>query len=660
MLLKNRYEIDLSSKMKGGFATVYKAWDKDHHLDVAVKLFSGNTGDKGSVIAEIRKAIRLNHPNLVRYFDSAILERENEFGEQVTSEVGIMEYIDGGTVKEYLAKNPGSLMTLTKGILEGLGYLHEEGLIHRDIKPGNILVKETKTGPVAKITDFGISKELGSGAQQSATNLMGSINYMAPEQFSPRKYGIDGKLSYNVDLWAFGVMLYELVSGQLLFGTSESDTTQEEVMQEILQDDKSDRIAALPAPYADVVKACLIKSAADRAQTAYELLALLTGKAYEAPKAPAPSPNVVPGQTVVIESRPIAPPTEIISAKVNEPSEPATQVIDSSKIDKGVASERVKTGPVATDAPKRKGTPLAVWVVLAVLLGGAAFLIADPAGWFNENSTASVTPADSTKTTDSTLNQGVTNETTDTTATVPSLDSTAPSTNPNPQVLPPDGKVKSSEIPAWVIEKIKTGMVYVAGGSMAIGCTSDQGDCDEDDFPIRTVYVGNMYMSKCEITQAMWQAVMGNNPSNFDGCPNCPVESVNYNDVLAFISKVNAASGLNFRLPTEAEWEYAARGGKRSEQNQFSGSDGCGYVAWYKNNSSDKTHPVMSGKEANELGLFDMSGNVWEWTSTTVSGDKVIKGGSYDSEKEKCRVSHRLLLSPADRVVDCGFRLVRN
>ena len=181
-------------------------------------------------------------------------------------------------------------------------------------------------------------------------------------------------------------------------------------------------------------------------------------------------------------------------------------------------------------------------------------------------------------------------------------------------------------------------------------------------------------MGKYEVTQAQWKAVMGGNPSHFNDCDDCPVETVSWNDVQDFIRKLNAQSGKNYRLSTEAEWQYAAKGGKTSRGYTYSGSNDLGSVAWYADNSGSKTHAVGS-KQANELGLYDMSGNVWEWCSdwhgyynsyseTNPTGpssgrDRALRGGSWhDNFAVSCRSSNRYANNPDRRDFNFGFRLV--
>ena len=218
-------------------------------------------------------------------------------------------------------------------------------------------------------------------------------------------------------------------------------------------------------------------------------------------------------------------------------------------------------------------------------------------------------------------------------------------------------------------------MVYVEGGTFDMGATTEQGsDAESDEKPVHSVTLDGYYIGKCEVTQDLWEAVMGSNPSYFKGAQ-YPVEQVSWNDCQEFISRLNSLTGRTFRLPTEAEWEYAARGGNKSLHYKYSGSGNIGNVAWYYNNIGAlfSAHSVGT-KTANELGIYDMSGNVCEWCSdwygsysagaqTNPQGPssgsrRVCRGGSWCLSADDCRVSNRNRNDPSSSSNSYGLRLV--
>ena len=216
-------------------------------------------------------------------------------------------------------------------------------------------------------------------------------------------------------------------------------------------------------------------------------------------------------------------------------------------------------------------------------------------------------------------------------------------------------------------------MVLVEGGAFQMG--SYKGDADES--PVHNVALSTFYIGKFEITQSQWDAIMGNNPSSFSDCHNCPVEQVSFEDIRVFIQNLNSKTGKSYRLPTEAEWEYAAKGGRKIKGYvycEYSGSNYLDSVSWNSENSARKTHPVGLLKP-NELGIFDMSGNVKEWCSdwygnykfesvtnphgsAANSTSRVLRGGGWNSQSEDCRVTARTGTFPINWNNDYGFRLV--
>ena len=208
-----------------------------------------------------------------------------------------------------------------------------------------------------------------------------------------------------------------------------------------------------------------------------------------------------------------------------------------------------------------------------------------------------------------------------------------------------------------LLANLQKNMVHVQGGTFTMGCRPERGECDPDERPAHRVQVSGFEISKYEVTQELWEVVMGENPSRFEGCAQCPVENVSWDDVQKFLKNLNLTDE-QYRLPTEAEWEYAARGGQQSQNYKYAGSDNLGTVAWYAGNSGDKTHPVGQ-KQPNELGLYDMSGNALEWAQDWYGRDyyssspnvdpqgpstgvaRVARGGSWHYFARECRAAYR-------------------
>ena len=232
----------------------------------------------------------------------------------------------------------------------------------------------------------------------------------------------------------------------------------------------------------------------------------------------------------------------------------------------------------------------------------------------------------------------------------------------------------------YTVNGVSFKMVSVEGGTFTMGVDSamvDAGIANVDELPAVEVTLEPYSIGQTEVTQELWQAVMGSNPSGFTGDPNRPVEQVSWADCQEFINRLNILTGKNFRLPTEAEWEYAARGGNKGSGSMYAGSDNIDDVAWYYGNSyavgSDSpdygTHAVGS-KHSNELGLYDMSGNVHEWctdayapygteqpTSLDESQRLVIRGGCWFSLPKDCRSTSRSSEAPDMRFYTIGLRL---
>lgn len=243
--------------------------------------------------------------------------------------------------------------------------------------------------------------------------------------------------------------------------------------------------------------------------------------------------------------------------------------------------------------------------------------------------------------------------------------------------------------PDDLIAKLEADMVPVAGGTFTMGCENAKrdGNCDDSEKPSRQVRVPAFSIGRYEVTQAQWRAVMGSDPPELynKGCDDCPVEGVSWDDIQEFLQNLNKRTGKRYRLPSEAEWEYAARGGSRSEGFLYSGGYNLDEVGWYSENSregnthgEERTTRPVGQKRPNELGLYDMSGNVWEWVEDCwydnyngaprdgsarrgekgqQCSDRVVRGGSWRLVPQGCRAAYRGYWLPTYRDDFVGFRL---
>lgn len=243
------------------------------------------------------------------------------------------------------------------------------------------------------------------------------------------------------------------------------------------------------------------------------------------------------------------------------------------------------------------------------------------------------------------------------------------------------GKDFTSEKKNYTVKGVTFTMIPIQGGTFQMGATSEQQYPYEDEKPVHYVTLSDYSIGETEVTQALWEAVMGetvtqiasrNNWNTYGVGANYPMYYVSCYDCQEFINKLDSLTGENFRLPTEAEWEYAARGGNQSRKTQYAGSSNIDLVAWYSGNSDSKTHAVKT-KQPNELGLYDMSGNVWEWCHDWYVGynsrqqtnpqgpsfgpNRVNRGGSWYFSTRLCRSACRGYFNPAYSRSDLGLRL---
>ena len=677
MLLNNKYDYDPKTDLigQGGFAKVFKARDIVLERDVALKIVTKTKTDKYSLVKEVQRAVLLVHPNLVRYFDAFVIKGTSLTGEEVESQVGVLEYLPFGDIGklDWDALTLVQQKELLTGILKGLDYLHSEGIIHRDVKPSNILIKKKGDKYIPKLTDFGISKESTGTKSVSLSGVVGSYSYMAPEQFDKA-----ARIDKRTDLWAFGVLVYRLVTGTLPFG-DETTTSEGIIIRNITEARLPAQIENLPEPFKKLVTAYLKKDKNKRPASVSELINIL-----ETDKSIKPSP---PAQKPVEKK---------VEKKREEVKDEETVLIEQKE-------EKKEPPPSATEPPAKTVTvlnpepwyknklalALMIAVVMAVVVWGIMSLNNDEGKRIIEQTMEETEPLSNL--------QNAPQDKETFSNPIKTSDTTPPFSNPETdRLLEQEEKRKK-------INKLGLEMVFVKGGTFQMGCTGEQSDCDDDEKPVHTVTVGDFYIGKYEVTNSQYCKFLNSIGCSSNGSYNdteygkeeyidmndedvqirytggrfvpqsgkgdYPVVEVGWYGANAF------ARWVGGRLPTEAEWEYAARGGNKSRAYQYSGSNNIGDVAWYTGNSGDHTHRVGS-KSPNELGIYDMSGNVWEWCSDWHDADyygssprhnpqgpsggkyRVLRGGSWADNADLCRVALRYWYLPAYSYYGFGLRVV--
>jgi formylglycine-generating enzyme required for sulfatase activity/serine/threonine protein kinase len=833
MDFQKRYEFDPKFDLLGNgvFSRIYKARDILLHRTVALKFFSAEATAKYQLLDRLQRASKLDHPSLCKIYEVELLSTKNIMGETENVVVAVMEYLESGNFESYVKTEPGFTDKLFVDILKGLSYLHKHGIIYGDLRPQNILITIEDELPVAKIIDFGITK-LSDPSNPGSTAVMSTIEYMPPEHFNPKRYGMGGQITSNLDLWSFGLMVYETVTNNKLFGSVSTGTSEGEVMSNILYKFPLAQFNPLPRKYKEVVNKCVVKDASERVQNAGELIrvfekyadvkvsgpktmgdkklnpighhlkhdsnkkeeskTMVPGTGPAATKRPSlseipepltdfqnsksrqlnkingPEDKYLPLNRIGVEDKPGMGNRVDADEKVNPgkriPAEEApvggSRIVGEDKIltespvgnarivtpEKPVSIVRIdpeeKPAPVARfgvedrhvgESKDFRGASEGAYVIPpketrsepqrgpgrdGVLLKPPVTIDVDPPLMAKEPVRDPERPRHVTRPPLTPLNRPSNKKiqirkrkrrkillfvclAIVLTAGYLLLDKFLfePATRPN----------KASNVAASNTLFEIPEMTLVEGGSFLMG--NRETDAQENEKPAHNVIVASFLIGKYEVTvrefshfitetrylttsdslgfswiykQGQW--VKGENVNWTNDIygklievkdMDVPVIHISWVDAMNYCKWLSKETKLAFRLPTEAEWEFAARGGNNSKQYKFSGSDTVSQVAWYDGNS--KQNLAKTGQKLpNEMGIYDMSGNVMEWCYDYYSDqfyssakpensfgpdsgtERVARGGSWFTPDLMCRSTFRMAYPETTRGGNIGFRICRS
>ena len=640
LLQGDKYRI-IRALGSGGFGITYLAEQVMAERKVCIKEFfpaeyynrdangcSISLGSQGSAkIMEAFKAKFIKEAKTIAKFDHAnIIHIHDVFAENNTAYY-VMEYIDGeslsSVVKRHDALNEATAVSYIRQVAEALDYIHEQRIMHLDVKPGNVMLRSRDERAI--LIDFGLSKHYDAeSGEATSSSPVGVSHGFAPME----QYKSDGvrEFSPSTDIYSLGATLYYLVTGSVPPEAA---------------DVSDDGLPPLPAHLSQGVRTAIERSMADkrkaRPQSIREFLALLDDNQ------PVAAPVAQPAAEVTV--------VNVETKKISE----ATVISVETPVERSTPKSEPKSTSIPTPAPSpKRGVGRWLWLVLIAVVVVVGLVVV---GGDDEDVKPEAVVEVENYATESEPTYGI-----DFTETI--------------------GGVSFK-------------MIWVEGGTFKMGspggddmvCYLDDDGGYPHEQPQHDVTLDGYWIAETEVTQGLWRAVMGTTVEQqlnkkhttrpLRGVSDKhPMYWVSFKEALAFCDELNKKTKYkyNFTLPTEAQWEYAARGGKKSKNFKYSGSDNIDEVAWYGEYHEGKTHEVK-GKTPNELGLYDMSGNLWEWcldwysnsypkeAQNNPSGPSngtchVVRGGSWFYNATNCRVSSRNSNRPDHSIDDFGFRIV--
>lgn len=644
----------------GGFGEVWKA-EKRTALSIsyfALKFFRPNEDEKID-LKSVRKEVETwqtltGLPNVISVIEANIFENYVYI---------VSDFAEGGSLESWIKENGGKTnsveeaVKITRQILHGLEGMHRAGFVHRDLKPANILIKKG----VVYLADFGLSRAMTSNSQ--ATSAVGTIGFMPPEAFSKKP-----TVSIHTDIWATGVILQKLLTGEMPFPQDEIPS----LITSILMGEPEPLPESVPKEFHTIIKKALQKKREDRFQWAREMNdalrdALVPKSIQEVQN---PKPNLE--RTVKLEigaTQPNPEPTKEAETKQNEQTlklpENKSQLTIAGQIQpqpahinklrrevvKIPSTTPIRNLPAKNNAGFGLNKKIGLGAAALVLVGVIAVV------GYNWNGL-------------SLMGIGNSNKTLENNAVKKNLTATP------------------SNLPNAFKNQIGMEFVKIPPGKFLMGSPEDEWQRDKNESPQHEVIIDyEFYLGKYEVTQEEYQKVTGTNPSNFKDCPRCPVELISWNDAKDFIAKLNGQNdGYEYRLPSEAEWEYAARGGTTTLVGVGDGTDLSSAQANFDGNHPLRNAPkgkylqrtnIVGSYQPNAFGLYDMHGNVWEWCEDiyqntyeglSVDGSpnekpnelnlRVVRGGGWVNVGAGMRSAVRSGSLPTNRLNFNGLRVV--
>ena len=562
----------------------------------------------------------------------------------------VMDFVKGESLSSYMRRTGQPLseeqtLYILDQLLNGLEEVHAKQIWHLDLKPDNVMID--KDGNVV-IIDFGASKQVGqSGRYTGTTNILCYTPGYAPTEQVNQNMDAIGPWT---DIYALGATLYNLLTGidpvtvspaTLQFPPSVSKKTQQ-LVRSMMTAERTQRpqsivevrqLVSAPAASSDTSSPSRRWLPVAAAIAGIIAIAVLLVNFFSGGGTDVPEPVAVYDDQKKTESLEIAEPTALDEDEVPAEDNPAAAAIAELRQQQEAEAQKLEQLRKEREAEEKRQAELKR----------------------QQEEQKRQQEAEQQQRQE------------------------APKKQKKPQDQTQSSTSASSQ--TFTVSGVTFKMISVEGGTFQMG--SNDSDAYSDEKPVHSVTLSDYYIGETEVTQALWEAVMGTTVSQqrdkadkswslYGVGGSYPMYYVSWEECQAFIRELNRLTGKHFRLPTEAEWEYAARGGRKSTGAKYAGSDAVSTVAWYTDNSGSTTHPVK-GKRPNELGLYDMSGNVWEWCQdwkgsyssgsqtnpkgpTTGSG-RVLRGGSWFDGAGGCRVSCRSNGAPDYRYSGLGLRL---